>query len=655
MSKFRKSIIENRKKFAAVAFCVDIFLFAMCFMIAYYADRSNRAYELLEEVVSNGNTQVNIQTASLGMTMILCIPCCITTVCIMYFANMYRIAWQYAGVVELIKLLLVSIISMVLGGIYRGLFTYIFPNSTKDSVSLTIVIISYLLFFLFAILYRIFSKVVLGVNNSFRINNSQNANNQKVIVYGAGYNGAALVKRLIENASDGYTPVAFIDDDYNKKDTLISNIPVVGGKEMLTEAIVKYNAEVVVIAISTLTKNQLRDLFDYIKQFGLKIMITSEINDATNTLNGDVVSMRNIKIEDLLHRDEHEMDKNLVDSFIKDKVIMVTGGAGSIGSEICRQALIYGCKHLVIFDQHENGMFIINEELKRIYGIEKYSLEVGTVRDRDKLREVMERYHPNVVFHAAAYKHVPMMEISADESIKNNILGTKNVIEQCDESGVSKFVLISTDKAINPANIMGATKRVAELVLQTLSTKTKTQLAAVRFGNVLGSSGSVIPTFIKQINEGGPITVTDRDMKRYFMTIPEAVRLVLQAGALAKGGEVFVLDMGKPVYIYDLACDLVLMSGLVPNKDIEIKICGLRPGEKLFEELQYGDESVDNTSHKNIFACRLADVNGEKILDTVEKMKAVANSGDKDLSEKLLFDLVPSEYRNLHKNPNARV
>jgi len=247
------------------------------------------------------------------------------------------------------------------------------------------------------------------------------------------------------------------------------------------------------------------------------------------------------------------------------------------------------------------------------------------------------------------------MEISADECIKNNVFGTKNVIEQCDESGVGKFVLISTDKAINPANIMGATKRVAELVLETMSKKTKTQLAAVRFGNVLGSSGSVIPTFIKQINQGGPVTVTHKKMQRYFMTIPEAVRLVLQAGALAKGGEIFVLDMGEPVYIYDLACDLVLMSGLVPHKDIDICFTGLRPGEKLFEELQYGDEDVDKTLHKDIFVTKFAEIDTKRVTEIIDKMYVASNVGDKEASEKLLFELVPSEYRNLHSSPDSRV
>lgn len=649
VNKITKYLDGNKRKFAVVPFIVDIILFALCFLISYYIDSLNKFNEIL---AIYGRYKAN-----LGFTMLLCIPCLITTITIMYFSNIYRIAWRYAGTMELLRLMGVAFLSILFGMIYRGLFTFIYgegdPNPNIDNVNLIIVLFSYFLFFFTATLYRILSKLILGFNS--RVKRKSKSRQEKIIVYGAGYSGAALIKRFIENPQDGYTPVAIIDDNPEKKGILISGVEVIGGREMLTEATYKYNATAIVIAISTLSKKELREIFDYIKQFGLKIMITNVISDASKTINGDVISIRNIKIEDLLHRDEKDMDRKLVDEFIKDKIIMVTGGAGSIGSEICRQALIYGCKHLVIFDHHENGMFEFNEELKQLYETEMYSLEVGTVRDREKLRKVMEMYKPDIVFHAAAYKHVPMMEISADESIKNNVLGTKNVIEQCNESGVKKFVLISTDKAINPANVMGATKRAAELVLESMSMETKTILTAVRFGNVLGSSGSVIPTFIKQINAGGPVTVTDKDMKRYFMTIPEAVRLVLQAGALAGGGEVFVLDMGEPVFIYDLACDLVLMSGLIPHKDIEIEISGLRPGEKLFEELQYGNEDVDKTLHKGIFVTKLAPINSQTVMGKINKLIEVANEGSKEESEKLLFDLVPSEYRNLHKNKSARV
>lgn len=634
MNKIKR--INTGKNNITFAIIADIFIFFASFTFSYIIDSMNIGI---------------LHNAQFGIVMLLALPCMATTIMIMYFMRMYRIMWRYAGTLELVKIIFVAGLSLVLGGLYRGLFALAGQNY---NVHLSLVIIGYMLFFLFSISFKLFTKILLGVKN--RLNMQKNSSNDvnRVIVYGAGYTGAALVKRMLNNPKDGYLPVAIIDDDPEKKDTTVSGITVVGDREAIKESIAKYNAKVIAIAITELTKKELRSIFDYIKQFNVRIMITNNFKDASSEINSDIISIRNIKIEDLLHRDEHTMNRELVDSVIKNKTVMVTGGAGSIGSELCRQALFYGCKKLVIFDQSENGMFEFNEELKKTYPKNRYFLEMGTVRDRAKLRAVMEKYKPDIVFHAAAYKHVPMMEISADESIKNNVFGTRNVIRQCNESGVGKFILISTDKAINPANVMGATKRVAELVLQNEAITSKTQLAAVRFGNVLGSSGSVIPTFIKQINEGGPITVTDKDMKRYFMTIPEAVRLVLQAGAMANGGEVFVLDMGEPVYIYDLAKDLILMSGMVPDKDIEIKISGLRPGEKLFEELQYGDENVDKTRHKDIFVCKLNN-GGDDVSDKLTKILEVAEEGNKEEAEKLLFDLVPSDYRCKNKNPEARV
>lgn len=627
-----KALFGERRK-AALYGVIDMLLFYGAFSLAYFLDTLNYSPTLYE----------------FGCVLLLALPCSVVTLTLMIVQKQYLVIWRYAGMMELLRLCIVDFISLVIGMILRGVYTF----SNLFVPSFLVVLSSYLMFFLFCAVYRLAGRMGRAgqqVVNKFR------SRGERVIVYGAGYTGAALVKRLVDNPSDGYTPVAIIDDDVQKRGISIGSLTVKGDRTALKKVIEKYHATVIAIAITNISRSDLRSIYDYIKQFNLPIMIASALRDAHSEIDSDIISMRNIKIEDLLHRDEHTMDRALVDGFIKDKVIMVTGGAGSIGSELCRQALKYGCKTLVIFDRHENGMFEFNEELKKKYDRDRYYLEMGSVRDRQKLREVMERYKPDVVFHAAAYKHVPMMEISADESVKNNVFGTRNVIEQCDESGVKKFILISTDKAINPANVMGATKRVAELCLQQLSKTTKTQLAAVRFGNVLGSSGSVIPTFIKQINAGGPVTVTDKNMKRYFMTIPEAVTLVLQAGALAAGGEVFVLDMGEPVYIYDLACDLIRMSGLIPEKDIEIKISGLRPGEKLFEELQYGDENVDKTTHKDIFICRLADVDEGTLIPALSALKDAAEAGDKDLSEKLLFELVPSEYRKEHGNSKtARV
>ncbi len=633
-----ESFIKNRK-LTLISIAVDIFLFAGCFALAYLIDSFN----------------IVQQDASFLMTMALCAPCLISIISSMFFAKVYRIAWKYAGITELVRLVAVIFLNIGIGMIYRALFTFIDTESNMDNIRLSLLIEAYIFFFFMATSYRIMSKLTKILKKRLNIEQVDNSNLEKVIVYGAGYTGVNTIKRFLSHPEDGYLPVAIIDDDLLKKKSIIGNIEVVGDRSMIEETINSTGATAVIITISELPKKELRAIFDHIKHFHVKILMANPMSDAENTLNKDVVSIRNIKIEDLLHRDEHNMDRKLVDSFIKNKVVMVTGGAGSIGSELCRQALIFGCKHLVIFEQHEFGMFEFNEELKKIYTHDRYSLEMGTVRDKTKVREVMKKYKPDVVFHAAAYKHVPMMEISADESVKNNCMGTKNVIEVCNECDVKKFILVSTDKAINPANVMGATKRTAELILQSKAVTSKTQLAAVRFGNVLGSSGSVIPTFIRQINEGGPITVTDREMQRYFMTIPEAVRLVLQAGALANGGEVFVLNMGEPVFIYDLAKDLVRMSGLRPNVDIEIKITGLRPGEKLFEELQYGNENVDTTRHDDIFVCKLEPVDNNVLIPVLEELFETAVSGNKEMTEELLFKLVPSEYRKKRKDSNVSV
>lgn len=645
-----KKFFADRKKVNYVEIIIDVVLFIGLLSLVYWLDGMNKGVDF----------KVNY-----WRTLVVGIPCLITTILIMYFANIYRIVWKYAGVMELLRLIVVGVISLAFGILYRGLFTFvgdvvaIDPSGhkiTEFNVHLLVIVCTYFGFFAIGALYRLIIRIVVALKHKIHLRDAYSSDKiHRVIVYGAGYTGASLIKRFLENPKDGYVPVAIIDDDEEKKGEIVSNISVEGGREEIERVIKEFDADVIAIAITEVTRAQLRSIFDYIKKYDVRIMIATGIKDANSELNSDTISIRNIKIEDLLHRDEHTMDKKLIDAFIKDKVVMVTGGAGSIGSELCRQVLHYGCKLLVIFERHENGMFDFNEELKKTYDRNRYVLEIGSVRDRQKLREVMETYKPDVVFHAAAYKHVPMMEISADESVKNNVFGTKNVIDQCNESGVKKFILISTDKAINPANVMGATKRAAELCLQNASKTSSTQLAAVRFGNVLGSSGSVIPTFIRQINEGGPVTVTDREMKRYFMTIPEAVRLVLQAGALANGGEVFVLDMGQPVYIYDLAKDLIRMSGQIPGKDIEIKITGLRPGEKLFEELQYGNENVDKTTHKDIFICRLSDVNGEYLAEKLAELKEASEKGDKILTEKYLFELVPSEYRKEHNNKNARV
>jgi len=628
--KFSPSNLINNKaaRKLLIFLMTDILLFFLSFMIAFWIDSAAIGIE---------------QKTTFAQTMLLCIPCAITTIFVMFAGRIYSVLWQYAGTVDLLRLIVVGVISLACGVFYRTIYALIGTHSNSfTSVHPSLVVIAYIFFFALVLACRLSRKFWTAARLKSIAKNPQN----KVIIYGAGSNGSAMIRRMHRHGEEGYMPVAIIDDDPNKKDSMIEGVKVYGGRESIGSAIKEFGADVIAICISTLSQRELRAIFEEIKQYNIRIMVSQNLRDGNSAVNAETVSIRSIKIEDLLHREEHTMNRALVDGIIKDKTVMVTGGAGSIGSELVRQALLYECKKLIIFDNYENGMFSINEELKdNPKNDGRYVLEIGSVRDRNKLKEVMERHKPQIVFHAAAYKHVPMMEIAADEAVKNNVMGTKNVIEQCNDCGVEKFVLISTDKAINPANVMGATKRSAELCLQALSTRTKTKLAAVRFGNVLGSSGSVIPTFIRQINEGGPVTVTDKEMKRYFMTIPEAVRLVLQAGALAEGGEVFVLDMGEPVRIYDLACDLIRMTRQVPNRDIQIKITGLRPGEKMFEELSYSGENADKTVHKDIFLCKLEKIDVKQTEESLSKIFKAAESGDKDLTENLLFKLVPSAYR----------
>lgn len=368
---------------------------------------------------------------------------------------------------------------------------------------------------------------------------------KRTIVIGGGYTGSLVINRFINNPGEGYYPVAVVDDDETKQEKRIYGISVEGGIDKLAEIVERHKAEAFVIAIMSITKSQLRRIYNACAPFNLPIKIMPSITNASEVADS-VKSLRDIKIEELLGRDEFKVKQELIDVSVKDKVVMVTGGAGSIGSELCRQVINFGCKHLIIYDQHENGMFFLNQEFAAKYDTSVYTLVIGTVRERDKLTEVLVEYKPDIIFHAAAYKHVPMMEISATEAIKNNVFGTLNVIECAEKAGVKKFVLISTDKAVNPSNIMGASKRIAEMVIETRGKSMKMKMAAVRFGNVLGSNGSVIPIFLQQIRQGGPITLTDRYIKRYFMSIPEAVRLVLQTGAFADNGEIFVLDMGDP-------------------------------------------------------------------------------------------------------------
>lgn len=567
----------------------------------------------------------------------------IITVAMLVFFDCYNAVWRYAGRVEFFKFLLAYIASFIALMLLKLVLGFAFQIDVWSTL---------------IILYLLFSALLSGATRFFHailhyathlknsINGKALAAMKRTVVIGAGYTGSLLINRFINNPHEGYYPVAVIDDDPAKTGSKIYGVRVEGGMDRIKEICDKFKADTIVIAIMSLTRSQLKQIYDKCKALGLPIKLMPPMTNASD-LSEKTLSLRDIRIEELLGRDEFKVNTELMDAAVKDKVVCVTGGAGSIGSELCRQVLNFGCKHLVIFDVHENSMFELNEEFKRKYDTDRYSLVIGTVRERDKLDAALEKYRPQILFHAAAYKHVPMMEISPTECIKNNVFGTRNVIDAAEAAGVEKFVLISTDKAVNPANVMGASKRIAEMLIQTRGRNSRMQMAAVRFGNVLGSNGSVIPTFLKQIREGGPITLTHRYIKRYFMTIPEAVRLVMQAGALASSGEVFVLDMGEPVYIYDLACDLIRINGLVPEQDIPIVVTGLREGEKLFEELRYDKEQVDATLHEGIFVTRLENIDADSFAAELAELKDAAFSEDESRTVKDIFDIVPNEYRRI--------
>lgn len=493
---------------------------------------------------------------------------------------------------------------------------------------------------LFAIVYFLFSSAVRGTPRFqkylFTKSVINRSNNKKVIIIGAGSAGAIVVKQMLDDYGNDSVPVCILDDDIHKHGQKIAGIRVLGNIDNASLYAKELCADEILIAIPSCNKEELQYIFEKVSDANLPTKIFQSAVDIENYNNGDKNSLKEISIEDLLFRKPIYSDNR---GLIENKVILVTGGAGSIGSELCRQVLENGCKKLIICDIHENGLFEINEELKNMY-IDKYQVCLGSVRDEKRMQDIFETHKPQIVIHAAAHKHVPMMEINPFEAVKNNISGTLNIAKQAKALSCEKLILISTDKAVNPTNVMGATKRVCELIIKTYNSK-ETEMVAVRFGNVLGSNGSVIPIFKKQIQAGGPVTVTDKEMTRYFMTIKEAVSLVLTAGSFAQGGELFVLDMGKPVKILDLAINLIRLSGYTPFKDIDIKFTGLRPGEKLYEELMLDTETVDNTSHEKIFIMRDNAIDLESFDKNLENL--IQLSKEQNNSEKLrevLFETI---------------
>ena len=546
---------------------------------------------------------------------------------IFMFFKLYTSMWTYASIVELIDIIFSCIFFECVSYAYKGMFKIEMPRSYY--------IIQLLLLILFVCMsrfsFRFIRFLIINVENKRKKNNT--------MLIGAGSAGKLLINE-INNNQKGFTNriMCIIDDDKNKNGTYINGIPVVGGRREIQKYCTKYNINEIIIAIPSASKEVIGKISEECSKTKCNIKILPAItalmddNDSKEIMK----KMRPLSYEDFLGRVQIIVDNNEIIKQIKDKVILVTGGGGSIGSELSRQIAKANPKQLIIFDIYENNAYDIEQELKRNYPKLNLKAIIGSVRDYDRLEDVFKTYKPDAVFHAAAHKHVPLMEVSPNEAIKNNCLGTLNAAKLADKYKVKRFVLISTDKAVRPTNVMGATKRICEMIVQSYDKKSKnTEYVAVRFGNVLGSNGSVIPLFLKQIENGGPVTVTHKEITRFFMTIPEAVSLVLQASVYANGGEIFVLDMGKPVKIYDLAKKIIRYKGFEPNVDIKIEITGLRPGEKLYEEILMDEEGLKETPNKLIHIGKPIKFDSKKFEKNLENLIKSSYENKNDIKEKV--------------------
>ncbi|MCQ6560438.1 polysaccharide biosynthesis protein [Paenibacillus mendelii] len=466
----------------------------------------------------------------------------------------------------------------------------------------------------------------------------------RTLIIGAGSCGTMIAKELGQNDTSRHIPVGFIDDDPYKQRLTIYGLPVYGTRNDIARITEEEKIDEIIIAMPSVSKSQISAIINICKPTKAKLKIAPDLQDVIQGRTS-AVRVRDVSVEDLLGRDPIRIDLDNIANYVEGKTVLVTGAGGSIGSELCRQIAPFGPERLLLLGHGENSIYLIEMELRSTFPDLPIETVIADVQDRKRLEDVFGKFRPAVVFHAAAHKHVPLMERNPSEAIKNNVFGTKNVAECADQFGAERFVLISTDKAVNPTSIMGTTKRIAEMFIQSLDKHSETKFVAVRFGNVLGSRGSVIPRFKDQIAKGGPVTVTHPEMVRYFMTIPEAVQLVIQAGAFAKGGEVFILDMGKPVKIFDLAVDLIRLSGYEPNIDIEVKFSGIREGEKLYEELLTNEEGMSSTKHNRIFIGRPMQINRTELEFEIRKLEQVIGQHPNEIRA-VLKHLVPT-YSNV--------
>lgn len=534
-----------------------------------------------------------------------------------FIFKLYNSLWKYATIDEFLFVICANLVS---GFTFFGIDYYV-NGVTRMRWIGTSMVLTTCATVGFRAFFRIYRVGLIYVSKNSK------KNCERVMIVGAGSAGTMILKEMLTSEYMNLNPVVLIDDEHEKLGKIIYGVKVQGKTKDIKRIAKDMEINTIIIAIPSIENNVRAELIRICKETGCKVKTMPGLYEIINGTVG-ITNIRDVELEDLLGRESINLDMNEISRYISNKVVMVTGGGGSIGSELCRQIVKFNPSELILVDIYENNAYDIQNELLRMCAAPNLKVLIASVRDKKRMEDIFREHKPNIVFHAAAHKHVPLMEDSPGEAIKNNVFGTLNMVELADTYGIEKFVLISTDKAVNPTNVMGATKRLCEMIVQAKSKESKTEFAAVRFGNVLGSNGSVIPLFKKQISEGGPVTVTHPEITRYFMLIPEAAQLVIQASAYAKGGEIFVLDMGRPVKIYDLACDLIKLSGFEPYKDINIEITGLRPGEKLYEELLMDEEGLRETAHKKIFIGKPNYENFDDIKTKIDKINQVIEEGN---------------------------
>lgn len=546
----------------------------------------------------------------------------------MWVCRVYSNIWRYASVKDFLK---------CIGGIALGILCFFIIKHIFEVKSSEIFVFT-------SMTLSLLTVIVIRVGYFYlynSISSSPQEKKRRTLIVGGGNACRRIINEMLRPESK-YKPVAIVDDDSQKLNRKLDGITVVGETKDIPNVVEKYKIKTILVAIPSVSGEEKKRIMNICSETVCEVKTIPHLYDLI--MSADILEQaKTVNVEDLLGREVIRFDNEDVKALLRDKVCMVTGGGGSIGSELCRQIAKFKPKKLIIVDIYENNAYDIQQELLTNYPDLDLDVRIASVRDYDKIKVLFEMFKPEVVYHAAAHKHVPLMETSPEEAIKNNIIGTYNVASLANMYKVNKFVLVSTDKAVNPTNVMGATKRCCEMIVQYFAQKsTTTENVAVRFGNVLGSNGSVIPLFEKQIAQGGPVTVTHPDIIRYFMTIPEAVSLILQAGTIALGGEIFVLDMGEPVKILTLAENLIKLHGKVPYTDIPIEFTGLRPGEKLFEELLMSEEGLRETANKKIFIGKQIELDESEFIASIERIRKIANSNDSEKTVEELEKLVPT-------------